>query len=274
MTTTMKITIIMAKILRVIIINFKFLQKIIFKKINVFIKKKYNLDCPSFYLFFKNSKSFKNLFEKFIGWEILLELEKNFLDIGIKLGYENNFNLDTLIISFASPSQDQEQEEDNNEISEIGTENGYGSEDDNYEENYIPNKTIDKEIDSENNTQLEENNIRENNKTEVIEEDISNNNSVDIEERFEDNLRRNYGFDNLASLWNKNNNKNSSSSTSNNDENSTSESNINANSSSSSTLNNNENSISSSRNTNNNNSQGLFYIDDDSDSDFEDFDDE
>jgi len=260
-----------------IIINFKFLKNIIFKKINVFILKKYTyiLGCQSFYLFFPKFKSFKNLFEKLIGWEILLELEKKSLEIGIELGYENNFNLDSLVVSFASPSQ-----EDNNEISESGTDNGYGSEvyedeEKVYEENYIPNKSIDKVYEEkENNTQLEENNTRENNKTEIIDEDISNNNSVDIEEGFVGKLNRNFGFDNLASLWNQNSNKNSSSSTSNNDESSTSESNVNVNPSSSYISNNNENNNSSSINTNNNNSQGRFYIDDDNDSDFGDFGDE
>lgn len=239
-----------------IIIKFKFLKNIIFNKnkINVFIK--YILGCQSFYLFFKNFQSFKNLFEKFIGWEILLD--KNSLEIGLDLGYENNFNLDSLIVSFASPSQEQ----DNNEVVESGIENGYEEDEKVYvyeeEENYIPNKSIDKvEKDSENN------------KTEIVDEDISNNNSVDIEEGFVGKLKRNFGFDNLASLWNKNSNKNSSNSSSNNNESSTSESNANANSSSSS--NNNENSSSSSTNTNNNNSKGLFYIDEDSDSDFGDF---
>ena len=250
--------------LMIIIINFKFLKNIIFNKINVFIK--YNLICQSFYLFFKKFKSFKNLFEKFIGWEILLE--KNYLEIGIELGYENNFNLDSLIISFASPSQEQ----DKNELSDSGTENNYDNEDEKvYEENYIPKKSIDKgkEKDTANNTQLEENNTRENNNTELVNEDISNNNYVDIEEGFVGKLRRNFGFDNLASLWKKNSNKNSSSTS--NNESSTSDSNANANSSSNSISNNNENSISSSTNTNNNNSKGRFYIDEDSDSDFGDF---
>ena len=244
-----------------IIINLKFIINIIFNKINVYIK--YILGCQSFGLFFKNFQSFKNLFEKFIGWEILLV--KNSLEIGIVLGYENNLNLDSLIISFASPSQEQEK----NEVSESGFDNGYGKI--KKEENNIPNKSIDKEKESENNTQLEENNIRENNNTEVVDEDISNNNSVDIEEGFVGKLKRNFGFDNLASLWNKKNNKNSSESISNNNESCTSDSNANANSSSSSTSNINENSTSSSTNTNNNNSKGRFYIDEDSDSDFGDF---
>ena len=241
-----------------IIIKFKYLKNIIYIK--------YNLGCQSFYLFFKIIQSFKNknLFENIIGWEILLE--KNSLEIDIELGYENNFNLDSLILSFASPSQEQ----DKNEVSDSGIDNDYGSEDEK-EENYIPNKFIDKEKNSENNTQLEENNTRENNKTEAIDEDISNNNSVDIEEGFVGKLRRNFGFDNLTSLflWNQNTNKNSSSSNSNNNESNTSDSN--ANSSSSSILNNNENNINSSTNTNNNNSKGRFYIDEDSDSDFGDF---
>lgn len=268
--------------LMIIIINFKFLNNIIFKKINVFIK--YNLDCQSLYLFFKIFKSFKNLFEKFIGSEILLE--KNSLEIGIDLGNENNFNLDSLIVSFASPSQEQDKIELEN------GENGYDSEDEKVyekEENNIPNKSIDKDKkkDTDNNTQLEENNTRENNNTVtesppfglggVVDEDISKNNSVDIEEGFVGKLRRNFGFDNLPSLslsiWNKNSNKNSSSSSSSNNESSISDSNANANSSSSSSSNNNENSISSSTNTNNH-SKGLFYIDEDSDSDFGDFDDE
>ena len=250
-----------------IIINLKYLKNIIFNKINVFIK--YILGCQSFYLFFKKFQSFKNLFEKFIGWEILLVT--NSLEIGIELGFENNFNFESLIVSFSSPSQEQEQEQeqDTNEISDSGIENGYDSEYE-IEENYIPKKSIDK--DSENNTQLEKNNIRENNKTEIVDEDISNNNYGDIEEGIEGKLKRNFGFYNLASLWKQNNNNNSSNSTSNNNESNTSDSN--ANSSSSTTLNNNENSTSTSTNTNNYNSKGRFYIDEDSDSEFGDFDEE
>jgi len=261
----------------IIIINFKFLKNIIFNnnKINVFIK--YNLGCQSFYFLFKIFESFKNLFEKFIGWEIFLD--KNPLEKGIDLGYENNFNLDSLIVSFASPSQEQ----DNNELSDNG-DNGndnevYEDEEKVYEENYIPNKSIDKDKEknnTQNNTQLEENNTRENYNTELVDENISNNNNVDIEEGFVEKLIRNYGFDNLASLWDKNSNNNSSSSS--NNENNTNDSNANANSSYDSNSNNNENNISSSTNTNNNNSRGRFYIDEDededSDSDFGDFGDE
>jgi len=251
--------------LTTIIISFKFLKNFIFNKINVFIK--YNLICQSFFLWFKNFKSFKNLFEKFIGGEIFLE--RNSLEIGIDLGDENNFNLDYLILSFASPSQEQ----DKIDVSSSG-ENGndneiYEDEEKVYEENYIPNKSINKD---QNNTPLEVNNTIENYNTEEEDEDISNNNNMDIEEGFVVKLKRNFGFDNLASLWDPNTNKNSSSSSSSNNENSINDSNAN----SSSNSNNNENNISSSTNTNNNNSNGRFFIDEDedNDSDFGDFGDE
>lgn len=268
-------------IIIIIIINFKFIKKIIFKnkKLRIHLFIKYKLGCQNFYLFLNKFKSFKNLFEKFIGWEILLEKRYLYVIVekGIELGFyyfvyvENYFNFDTLIVSFASPSQEQ----DNNEMIENG-DNGYESEDDktyvfDTVENYIPKKSIDKEKDSkENKTQIEENEDREKNDTVVVDENISNNNNnVEIEEGFAGKLRRNFGFDNLASLWNKKSNKNSSESNSSNNESSTNESNVN--SSINSTSNNNENIINSSTNTNNNNSKNRFYIDEESDSDFGDF---
>jgi hypothetical protein len=280
-----------------IIINFKLLKNIIFNKINIF--NKYILGCQSFYLFISSKiifQSFKNLFFKFIKWEILLE--KNIFSLLEELGNESNFNLDSFLVSFASTSTShsptitptlsitpshspsiinsnststststsntttiitstKQEQISNKEVNLLESDNGYDNEE--KEENYIPNKFIDKEKNSENKTQLpvpsggEENKTRENNKTDAVAEDISNNNSVEIEEGFMGKLRRNFGFDNLSSLWNKNNNT----------------------SISHSNLNNNENSISSppDTNINNNNSKGRFYIDEDNESDFGDFDD-
>ena len=280
--------------LTTIIISFKFLKNFIFYKINVFIK--YKLTCQSFLIWFKNFKSFKNLFEKFIGWEIFLD--RNSLEIGIDLGDENYFNLDYLILSFATPSQEQEQvqeqikekvqvqvqvqeqnsiqKQDKIDVSSSG-DNGneneiYEDEEKVYEENYIPNKSINKEK-NQNNTPLEENYTIENYNTEEEDEEISNKNNMEIEEGFVVKLKRNFGFDNLASLWDPTSytNKNSSSSSSSNNENNTNDSNANANSSYNSNSNNNENNISSSTNTNNNNYNGRFYIDEENDSDFGDF---
>lgn len=97
----------------------------------------------------------------------------------------------------------------------------------------------------------------------------NNNNSVETdEEGFLGKLTRNFGFDNLASLWNRNNNSStdSNSSSSNNNSSDSSNNASSSNTSNSSNINSNSNS------TTDNNSQGKFFFEeDDDDSDFGDF---
>lgn len=193
-------------------------------------------------------------------FQMLKSCEGMFLSL--ELENEHNFNYHVYL---ASPQNGDEDEDNDNYINKNSLDKGV-EEDINKEEE----KNILSRIEEDENYFEEEEKIKTSypisqEKPDMEESSISNNISMDIDEEkgFLGKLKRNFGFDNLASLWNGNNNSNNSSNQNSSDNNSTSSNQISSN-------NTNTNNINNSSNTNNNN-ENKFFIeenDNDSDSDF------